>query len=77
MPPYLWEMLLDPRLVWSNFVQYDNQSADLGLNSRLWWIIQPGREVFLVLNQGWFRDSSRFAPTDTQLTLKVGYTLRF
>jgi hypothetical protein len=71
------DLLLNPRVVWSNFVQYDNQSNDLGLNSRIWWIIQPGREVYLVLNQGWNHEPSRFAPTDTQLTLKVGYTLRF
>ena len=66
-----------PRLVWSNFIQHDTLSDDLGLNSRLWWILEPGSNLFLVLNQGWFYSPDRFAPTDTELTVKLGYTLRF
>ena len=66
-----------PRLVWSTLVQHDTESDDLGLNSRLRWILRPGREMFAVVNQGWFWSSDRFAQTETQLALKVGYTLRF
>jgi hypothetical protein len=66
-----------PRLVWSNLLQYDDVSDDLGLNSRLRWIFEPGREMFAVVNQGWLYGGGQFAPTDTQLALKVGYTFRF
>ncbi|MBI5434059.1 MAG: carbohydrate binding family 9 domain-containing protein [Planctomycetes bacterium] len=67
-----------PWIAWSNFVQYDNDSDELGLNSRLWWIFQPGNEFFLVLNQGWDADPDwRIAPRSTQVAFKVGYTLRF
>jgi hypothetical protein len=71
------DLLLSPRLVWSNFVQHDTISDSLGLNSRLWWILDPGSNLFLVLNQGWIYSPDRFAPTDTELTVKLGYTLRF
>ena len=66
-----------PDVAWSNFVQHDNLSDELGLNSRLWWIFEPGREAFLVLNQGWLYTSDRLAPTDTTLSLKLGWTLRW
>ncbi|MCE9595155.1 MAG: carbohydrate binding family 9 domain-containing protein [Planctomycetes bacterium] len=67
-----------PRVAWSNFVQYDNESDELGLNSRLWWILRPGSEFFFVVNQGWDADPDwRFAPRSTQVAFKVGYTLRF
>ncbi|MFT5689552.1 MAG: hypothetical protein ACI8PQ_002398, partial [Planctomycetota bacterium] len=66
-----------PRLSWSNFVQWDNQSEQLGLNSRLWWILQPGNELFFVVNQGWEWDPDRgVTPEDSNIALKLGYTLR-
>ena len=66
-----------PELAWTNFAQWDNQSDFLGLNSRLWWIPTPGTEFFLVFNQGWRTDfDDRFAPEQSQLTFKLGYTFR-
>lgn len=66
-----------PFLSWSNFVQWDNQSEGLGLNSRLWWIIEPGNELFFVVNQAWeFDPGRRFTPEDSDIALKVGYTFR-
>jgi hypothetical protein len=67
-----------PRIAWSNFVQFDDESDELGLNSRLWWILRPGSEFFFVVNQGWDAEPDwRFAPRTTQVAFKVGYTLRF
>jgi hypothetical protein len=34
------------------FLQYDNLSGQAGVNTRFRWIIQDGREFFIVLNQG-------------------------
>jgi len=65
-----------PELSWASFFQYDNQSDQLGLNSRVWWIPRPETELFLVLNQGWEVDSGAFSPLESQVTLKIGYTLR-
>ncbi len=67
-----------PQLAWLNFIQYDNVSESLGLNSRLWWIVRPGHDVYFVVNQGYlYEDSGHIVSLSTQLTLKVGYTLRF
>ena len=72
-----FDLQFGPDLAWMNFVQWDNQSLFLGLNSRLWWIPRAGQEVFLVVNQGWDADYARIAPGDGQVILKVGTTLRF
>ena len=66
-----------PDVSWSNYVQFDNASDEIGLNSRVRWILRPGRDLFLVLNQGWNYDSGETAPTVTRLIGKVGITLRF
>jgi hypothetical protein len=36
-----------PDLAWSTFVQYDNQSGELGFNSRFRWTFRPGSDLFL------------------------------
>ena len=69
-------LLPNPRVSWSSFFQWDDRSDQLGLNSRLWWILEPGREAFLVLNQGWDADGG-LRGLETGVTLKVGTTLRF
>jgi hypothetical protein len=64
----LWQLktvyAASPDLVVSLFTQYDSESRDLGLNSRLRWTIQPGRDLFLVWNRNW------------QRTLDPGYRLK-
>jgi hypothetical protein len=67
-----------PSLSWDNTVQYDNISENMGFNSRVRWEIEPGHEVFVVLNQGYdVEDGHRFRSTTSSLTLKVGLTFRF
>ena len=73
------EIPFSTNLSWFNLVQYDNISETVGLNSRLHWIQQDGREVFLVLNHNVSdldRDN-RFHSTLADLSLKVNYTFRF
>ena len=67
-----------PRLSWKNLVQYDNESRDLGVQSRLRWILAPGSEVFVVLGTSWVRGSDdRVRPDEQSGTIKVVHTLRF
>src|SRR5215218_914455 len=54
---------VSPDLIVSAFGQYDSESRDLGVNTRLRWTIQPGRDLFLVWNRNW------------QRTLDPGYRL--
>lgn len=66
-------------LSWVTLIQYDNVSEVVGINSRLHWIPQAGREGFIVLNhnlQDFDRDG-RFASLTAEATVKFNYTFRF
>ncbi len=67
-----------PFISLANFVQYDSESANIGLQSRLRWILAPGNEVFVVLNHAWQEDAfDRFESAQTRLRVKMNYTFRF
>jgi hypothetical protein len=68
-----------PNLSWANLAQYDNKSSLAGLQSRLRWILQPGNDLFLIINRGWRRtlDESRFEPLFDRASAKLQYTFRF
>jgi len=68
-----------PNVSWANLAQYDNESRIAGLQSRFRWIVQPGNDLFLVLNRGWFRtlDDDRFEPSFDRGSAKLQYTFRF
>jgi hypothetical protein len=75
------ETIFSSRLSWVNLLQYDNVSGTIGLNSRLHWIPQAGREGFLVLNHN-VRDDpltpdDDFHSSFAEVTLKYSYTFRF
>ena len=64
---------------WENFVQYDDVSDSLGINSIMRWIPQAGREFVFVVNRDFIDiDETRsFKSVSTDLTAKVNYTFRF
>ena len=66
-------------LSWSNLIQYDNVSENLGLNSRLHWIPRAGQQAFVVLNWGAIDvdKDDHFESTFADLSLKFNYTFRF
>lgn len=68
---------LTPNLKWGTLVQYDNLSDDLGFNSRLRWIINPGSEFFFVVNQNVLVDDGNFQRRVSEATVKLGHTFRF
>jgi hypothetical protein len=66
-------------LSWENFVQYDNVSDTIGLNSILRWIPRAGQETVLAINslrEDFDRDG-RFRSYASDLTLKLSYTFRY
>ena len=69
--------LFTPDIAWTNFIQWDNVSDSLGINSRLRWIIEPGNEIFFVVNQTFDTFDDRFDGTSTEVTTKIGWTFRF
>jgi len=73
------DIVFSSTLSWVNLIQYDNVSETAGINSRLHWIPEAGREAFIVLNhtlQDLDRDNS-FKSAQADLTLKFSYTFRF
>ena len=66
-----------PRLSWTTIAQYDNVSDELGINSRLRWIISPGNDLFLVYNQSVANDGRSFRSLGSEAIAKLGWTWRF
>lgn len=71
-----------PRLSFSNLIQFDNRSRNLGWQSRIRWTLRPGNDVFLAFNQGWVQEeienrSLRFRVQDSRVSAKFQYSHRF
>jgi hypothetical protein len=79
----LWQVktvyAFNPNLILAAFFQYDSESEDLGMNTRLRWTIRPGRELFVVWNRGWRHPVAEgspylLAPSDDQVIVKLRWT---
>ena len=66
-----------PDLTWSHLAQYDSISETIGFNSRLRWEYRPGATTYLVLNQSYLNDDGSFRTETSDLTLKIGASIRF
>jgi len=67
------------RWSWVNLIQYDNESSEVGINSRLRWNPRAGQDFYLVINHGFdalraFRD---MRSVESQVSLKYTHTFRF
>ena len=71
------EFYFTKNVFWTTFAQYDNQSDQIGINSRLRWIVEDGREVFVVLNQGLHTIGNDVVRGETEAIFKLGWTFRF
>ena len=73
------DIVFSAQLSWVNLFQWDNVTNTLGINSRLHWVPQAGRDVFFVLNHK-MRDidgSRTFRSESAELSVKANYTFRF
>ena len=71
------QVAFNPDISWSTLFQYDNVSDGLEFQTRLNWIIEPGREVFLVVGQDFLTKPGDFRVRETTPAVKVRYTFRF
>lgn len=66
-----------PDLSWSTLVQYENRTDALAAQSRIRWIVEPGREIFFVVGQDFDASPSDFRVTSTEIIAKASWTFRF
>ena len=69
-----------PLLTISNIVQYDTSSENIGVQSRLRWIVKPGNELYLVINHSWQQNPlelNRWESYSSSVRTKLQYTFRF
>ena len=73
------EVVFSSALSWVNLIQWDNSSDILGINSRLHWAPQAGRDFYLVLNHSLqdLDEDGTFRSLGADLTAKASYTFRF
>jgi hypothetical protein len=71
-------LFFTPKVSLTNFAQYDTDSRNIGLQSRLRWILKAGQELYVVFNHQWQEDPlDRFETLTSDLRGKVNYTVRF
>jgi hypothetical protein len=73
------QFVFSSTLSWVNLIQYDNFSEVVGINSRLHWIPEAGREGYIVFNHN-LQDRDKngsFQSMNADLSIKFSYTLRF
>jgi hypothetical protein len=73
------DVVFSSTLSWVNLIQYDNVSDTAGVNMRLHWIPEAGREVFFVINQNLedYDLDGQFHSAVADVTAKMSYTFRF
>ena len=74
-----FDIAFSPTLSWVNLIQYDNVSEVAGINMRLHWIPEAGREVYFVINHNVedIDEDNSFHSSFSDATAKVNYTFRF
>ena len=73
------EVVFSSTLSWMNLIQWDNGSDIIGINSRLHWVPQAGRDFYLVLNHNLqdLDENGTFRSLGADLVAKASYMFRF
>lgn len=78
---YRLDYAFNPNLSFANFLQYDTNSRNIGIQSRLRYMVKPGNELFMVINHAWqyttFDRTERLQAILTNARVKLNYTFRF
>ena len=67
-----FELTFTKQLYWTTYVQYSNQSENLGINSRLQWRFAPLSDLYLVYNDNYYT-SDKITPQLRSINLKLTY----
>lgn len=72
------DIAFDSRWSWGTLLQYDNTAEVVGINSRIRYIPEAGKELLLVLNHGLNVDpANRLSTTGSDINVKLSYTFRY
>jgi len=74
------EFRFSPNLQVSSLIQYDNESASFGTNTRLRWTFRPSGDLFIVYNHNLLRsavDRRQWNFESNRLVVKLQYAFRF
>ena len=69
-------IFINPDFQIISYLQYDNQSRSLGMNTRVRWTYRSLLDVFLVYNRNWLEIDDRFSPMLNQFFIKIQYSWR-
>lgn len=70
-------ILFSPDLTWNNYLQYDNFSNTIGIQSRFQWIYKPGRVFILAWTTKLSQPLERYVMDESALRFKLKYNIRF
>lgn len=71
------DIVFSNTLAWTNLIQFDNVSNNLGFNSRIHWTPQAGRNIYFVFNYNLLDTANGFRAIRSDITFKANYTFRF
>src|SRR5688572_28030716 len=73
------DVAFSSKLSWTTLIQYDNVSELMGVNLRVHWVPEAGREGFFVINHNLedFDQDNRFHSQLAEASVKFSYTFRF
>lgn len=67
---------VSPDLQVAGFVQYDNESREIGSNTRLRWTFDPMGDLFIVYNHNLRDIADRWSRESNEVVIKVQYAIR-
>jgi hypothetical protein len=69
-------IFISPDFQIMSYLQYDNQSRSLGMNTRIRWTYRSLLDIFLVYNHNWLETDGRFFRELNQFFIKIQYSWR-
>jgi len=69
-------LFLSPNLQLLSFIQYDNLTKSIGMNTRLRYTYRSLLDIFIVYNRDWLETQGVFQPQVNQFFIKVQYSWR-
>jgi hypothetical protein len=71
-----FDVYFSPNLQVLSYLQYDNLTKSLGMNTRLRWTYRSLLDIFIVYNRNWLDTSGRFLSDLNQFFIKIQYSFR-